>query len=443
MSRPLQVLVAEDDPTYSMGVSAALKNRGHEVTVRATVEEARAALLESEWDTFLLDLKLGEADGTDLLAEVPEMDDLLQTVIVTSFANTESAIRALRLGAFDNLSKPGSFEEVVTRVENAGEKTRLARENRDLRYQAQRQIAQEIVTRSPEMEAILATIERVAPARTPVLIEGESGVGKELVAQHLHRTSPRAAQTFVDLNCAAVAATLIESELFGHEKGAFTGAGVQKPGLVEVADGGTLFLDEVTEMPLDAQAKLLRVLDSGMFYRVGGTRKHRADFRLVAATNRDIRGAVEAGKFRHDLFYRIHGVSVTIPPLRERRKDIPLLIEHFARSLPLRRRFSPKAVEVLARRPWPGNVRELRFAVERIGLLSDHEVIEPADLPADVGTRQPSAEAKPLPAGTLPVPSRENLVRALADARWHRGRAADALGVSARTLHRWMRRLGM
>ena len=209
------------------------------------------------------------------------------------------------------------------------------------------------------MSALLDTIVRVAHARTPVLIEGESGVGKELVAQHLHRASNRAAATFVDLNCAAVAENLFESELFGHEKGAFTGAGNEKPGLVEVADGGTLFLDEIGEMPAETQAKLLRVLDSGSFYRVGATRKRRADFRLVAATNRNLRDVVAAGRFREDLFYRLNGVGVVIPPLRERREDIPLLLEHFARQLPVKRRFAPSAVAALGAYAWPGNVREL------------------------------------------------------------------------------------
>jgi two-component system response regulator AtoC len=451
MQRPFQVLIAEDEPSYSQAVSAALVSRGHEVTVCETAAAARAALRESDWDALLLDLRLGEDDGTEVLAEVQRSDEHLQTVIVTGFANTESAIRALRLGAFDYLTKPGSFDEVVARVENAAQKTRLGRQNRDLRYQVQRQIRSEIVTCSPKMNALLDTIVRVARARTPVLIEGESGVGKELVAQHLHRASHRAAATFVDLNCAAVAESLFESELFGHEKGAFTGAGNEKPGLVEVADGGTLFLDEIGEMPAETQAKLLRVLDSGSFYRVGATRKRRADFRLVAATNRSLRDAVAAGRFRQDLFYRLNGIGVVIPPLRERREDIPLLLEHFARQLPVKRRFAPSAVAALGAYAWPGNVRELGFAVERIGLLTDDEVVEAHHLPAEFQaahhTSVPDPAQPDLQSASNgnggPTPVRDRVVKALEQTRWHRGRAADELGVSARTLHRWMKRFGL
>jgi transcriptional regulator with GAF, ATPase, and Fis domain len=306
------------------------------------------------------------------------------------------------------------------------------------------------------MKKLLRTLEKVAAARTPVLIEGESGVGKELVAQHLHRISPRSGKAFVDLNCAAVPATLLESELFGHERGAFTGAGSEKPGLVEVADGGTLFLDEVGEMAAEIQSKFLRVLDSGTFYRVGATRKRRADFRLVAATNRDLQAEVAAGRFRKDLFYRIHGVRVVIPPLRERPEDVALLVEHFSRSLPTPKRFSPAALQALAAHEWPGNVRELHFAVERAGLLADGELIDLADLPPEVTGRDGARMALPAAAATPSAPGAAAAVddadddepldvarvrQALDAARWRRGRAAEILGVSPRTLYRWMKRL--
>ncbi len=283
---------------------------------------------------LLLDLKLPDADGVDILARVRKEHPDLQTIIVTGFANVQSAIDTMRLGAFDYLTKPPNFEELGMRVEKAGEKTLLERENRRLRFQVQRNLASDILTRSPVLQKVLRTIEMVAGARTPVLIEGESGVGKELVAQHVHRLSPRANKAFVDLNCAAVPSSLLESELFGYERGAFTGAANEKPGLVEVADGGTLFLDEVGEMIPEIQSKFLRVLDSGTFYRVGATRKRRADFRLVCATNRDLKGEVAAGRFRKDLFFRVNGVKVVIPPLRERPEDIPLLVEHFVKQLP-------------------------------------------------------------------------------------------------------------
>ena len=440
-----RVLVAEDEATYARTVGRFLVERGHAVKLCATAKAAEKALAESEWDALLLDLKLPDANGIDVLARVRRDFGELQTIIVTGFANVESAIEAMRLGAFDYLTKPPNFDELAVRVERAAEKTLLERENRRLRFHASRGVGGEILTQSPALRKVLATLAKVAGARTPVLIEGESGVGKELLAQHLHRISPRAAGTFVDLNCAAVPAALLESELFGHEKGAFTGATNEKPGLVEVADGGTLFLDEVGEMPAELQTKLLRVLDGGTFYRVGATRKRRADFRLVAATNRDLRAEVAAGRFRKDLFYRIHGVRVVVPPLRERPEDVPFLVRHFARAQPVPRAFSAEALAALQRHDWPGNVRELQFAVERAGLLAEGDTIGVQDLPPEIvedaaGTRPPAAAKS----AAEPEPIDAGRVRAVLEkTRWRRAEAAKLLGISPRTLHRWMKRLAL
>jgi DNA-binding NtrC family response regulator len=412
---------------------------------------------------LLLDLKLPDADGVEILAQVRKDHPELQTIIVTGFANVQSAIETMRLGAFDYLTKPPNFEELGMRVEKAGEKTFLERENRRLRFQVQRGMASDILTRSTALHKVLRTIEMVAAARTPILIEGESGVGKELLAQHLHRLSPRSGKAFVDLNCAAVPSTLLESELFGHERGAFTGAGNEKPGLVEVADGGTLFLDEVGEMASEIQSKFLRVLDSGTFYRVGATRKRRADFRMVCATNRDLKEEVGAGRFRKDLFYRINGVKVVIPPLRERPEDVPLLVEHFTRGLANQKRFTAAALQALTHYDWPGNVRELHFAVERAGLLSEGESIDVPDLPPEILERSGRAPvSRPAPAlaavgagggggagadgeafddGDGPDPSRVRA--ALEQAKWRREKAAEILGVSPRTLYRWIKKMGL
>jgi transcriptional regulator with GAF, ATPase, and Fis domain len=305
----------------------------------------------------------------------------------------------------------------------------------------------------------------VAAARTPVLIEGESGVGKELLAQHAHRLSPRAAKAFVDLNCAAVPSSLLESELFGYERGAFTGAGNEKPGLVEVADGGTLFLDEVGEMIPEIQSKFLRVLDSGTFYRVGATRKRRADFRLVCATNRDLKNEVSEGRFRKDLFFRVNGVKVVIPPLRERPEDIPLLVDHFSKQLPSQKRFTPQALAALSEYDWPGNVRELHFAVERAGLLAEGEMIDVDDLPPEIVEktgRVPVGVPASAPSSHPPQassssgggdnghgddsdvgPGYARVKAALEKAKWRREKAAEILGVSPRTLYRWIKRLGL
>ena len=451
MNEAYRVLVAEDEATYARTVARFLEGRGHEVRVAGNGKGAVKALSEAEWDVLLLDLKLPDADGVDLLAQVRQDHADVQTIVVTGFANVESAIGVMRLGAFDYVTKPPNFEELAVKVEKAGEKANLERENRRLRYQAQRNLSSEIVTRSPALKKVLDTLGKVAPAKMPVLIEGESGVGKELVAQHLHRISPRATRAFIDLNCAAVPATLLESELFGHERGAFTGAGTEKPGLVEVADGGTLFLDEIGEMSPEIQSKFLRVLDSGTFYRVGATRKRRADFRLIAATNRDLREEVKAGRFRKDLFFRVNGVLVVIPPLRDRPEDIPLLVDYFTRGLANPRPFSPAALKAMAAYEWPGNVRELRFAVERAALLAEEDTIETDDLPPEIlgegRTRGGSAtdgvdddEDDPTEESGL---DRERVIEALEKARWRRGKAAEILGVSPRTLYRWMRRLGL
>jgi DNA-binding NtrC family response regulator len=460
-----RVLVAEDEATFALTVGRYLQKRGHEVKVCPTGKATLRSLATAEWDVLLLDLKLPDAEGVDILGQVKKDHPDLQTIIVTGFANVESAIETMRLGAFDYLTKPPNFDELGVRVEKAGEKTVLEREHRRLRFQVQRGMASDILTRSAALQKVLRTVEMVAAARTPVLIEGESGVGKELIAQHLHKISPRANKAFVDLNCAAVPSSLLESELFGHERGAFTGAGNEKPGLVEVADGGTLFLDEVGEMAGEIQSKFLRVLDSGTFYRVGATRKRRADFRLVAATNRDLKTEVEEGRFRKDLFYRIHGVRVVIPPLRDRPEDIPLLIEHFSRSVPGKKNFSPAALEAMAAYEWPGNVRELHFAVERASLLSEKDLIDVQDLPPEILERRgistivksiprPQSDSRPAaPSGDshdaegdandLEEADEGRVRRALEEARWRREKAAEILGVSPRTLYRWIKKLGI
>jgi DNA-binding NtrC family response regulator len=457
VSEAYRVLVAEDESVYAMTVARFLQTHDHEVKVCPNGKSTYKALAEAEWDVLLLDLRLPDADGLEILAKTRQDHPELQTIIVTGFANVESAINSMRLGAFDYLTKPPNFDELLARVSKAGSKTVLERENRLLRFQVNRALSSEILTRSAALQGVLRTLEKVAGAKTPVLIEGESGTGKELLAQRLHRLSPRSAKAFVDLNCAAVPSSLLESELFGHERGAFTGAGNEKPGLVEVADGGTLFLDEVGEMAAEIQSKFLRVLDSGTFYRVGATRKRRADFRLVAATNRELRAEVAAGRFRKDLFFRINGVRVVIPPLRERPEDVPLLVEHFARALPAAKSFSAMALEALCGYDWPGNVRELHFAVERAGLLAEGAVIEASDLPPEIlerARRSPASSRVASAAAVAPAPAAPGPLAdgdegfdavqvraALEQAKWRRGKAAQILGVSPRTLYRWMKRL--
>ena len=448
MTASYRVLVAEDEPIFGKTVARFLQDRGHKVKVCDTGEAAVKAIDEAEWDVLLLDLKLPDASGVDVLAEVRGRHPDLQTIILTGHADIESAISTMRLGAFDYLTKPPNFDELGVRVAKAGDKTALERENRRLRFQMQRVLGPEIVTRSAAFEAVLRTIDKVAPARTPILIEGETGVGKELVAQRLHRSSPRSGGAFVDLNCAAVPANLLESELFGHEKGAFTGAQSDKLGLIEVADGGTLFLDEVGEMAREIQSKFLRVLDSGTFYRVGATQKRSADFRLVAATNCNLAEEVESKRFRKDLFYRMNGVRVQIPPLRERPEDVAPLVQRFASQLGGSKSFSESALAALVSHDWPGNVRELQFAVERAWLLTDGDEIEASDLPPEIAAQAGGADV-PAELTRLPSPAgahgldEARIRAALEQARWRRAEAAQLLGVSPRTLYRWLKKLGL
>jgi two-component system nitrogen regulation response regulator NtrX len=445
-----RILVAEDEPTFGMTVARFLKQQGHEAKVCPTGRATFKALEQDEWDALLLDLKLPDAEGVEILEKVRAEHAELQTIIVTGFANVESAIATMRLGAFDYLTKPPNFDELAVRVEKAAEKTVLERENRRLRFQVQRGLGSDIVTRSPALEKILKTLERVAAARTPVLIEGESGVGKELLAQHLHRISPRAGKAFVDLNCAAVPATLLESELFGHERGAFTGAAGEKPGLVEVADGGTLFLDEVGEMAPELQSKFLRVLDTGTFYRVGATRKRRADFRLVAATNRELSQEVAAGRFRKDLFYRVNGVRVVVPPLRERPEDLEPLLEHFVQQFGADNNFRPKsfsaeAVELMRRHAWRGNVRELRNTVERLMIMvseatigAEHlrEVLRPSGSPLFPGGAATLKDFKE-------TSERAFLVQKLRESGWNISATAQAIDTPRSNLYKKLEQYGI
>ena len=444
-----RVLVAEDEQTFGLTVTRFLQKGGHEVRICTTGKSTLKALDSAEWDVLLLDLKLPDADGVDILATVRKEHPELQTIIVTGFANVQSAIDTMRLGAFDYLTKPPNFEELGMRVEKAGEKTLLERENRRLRFQVQRNLSSDILTRSALLQKVVRTIEMVAGARTPVLIEGESGVGKELLAQHVHRLSPRAAKAFVDLNCAAVPSSLLESELFGYERGAFTGAGNEKPGLVEVADGGTLFLDEVGEMIPEIQSKFLRVLDSGTFYRVGATRKRRADFRLVCATNRDLKEEVAEGRFRKDLFFRVNGVKVVIPPLRERPEDIEPLAHYLLAKLSrtLKKRVDGFSAEVLRRfkdYAWPGNIRQLSNVIERALLMEEGTVIQPESVMLPQ-IRQAVEEPKPTPAvlKLTAAQEKEMILQALEENLWIQKDAARSLDISPRALNYRVKKLGI
>ena len=431
----VRMLVVEDDKTLSEVLCDELRARGHMAVAAETVAEGREQLKQSDFEVALVDLMLPDGSGIDILKQIHEDDLPMEAIVLTGYATVSTAIEAMKLGAYDYVTKPARMEEIEVLVQKAAEKSRLRRENVSLRVRLRQQdSAQGLVTDDAAMKDLLATLERVAPADLPVLIQGETGTGKELVARAVHRLSPRAEQAFVAINCGAVAENLLESELFGHEKGAFTGALVRKPGLFEVADRGVLFLDEVGEIAPSVQIKLLRALESKEFFRVGGTRPVRSDVRLVSATNKDLKHATQTGEFREDLYYRLNGVTLRMPPLRERKGDIGLLARHFLDRFAPQKKLSPRALQTLQQYSWPGNVRELLMLIQRACVLTTNETIEAEDLPLDV--RDQNWKSAAVRTGlTLAEMEKEYIETVLQENDGHRGKTARALGIDPKTLY--------
>ena len=446
----IKVLIAEDEANLAQLLDQFLVSRGHTVT---TTHDGRAALdaLKAEaFDVALLDIVMPEMDGLEVLRQLRTEASPPEVIIITGNGTIETAISAIRLGAYDYLSKPYRMAEIDVLVRRAWEKKQLTKENALLHDRlARKDGLPEIITQYAPMRAVLTLVERVAKSDSPVLISGDSGTGKELVARALHRLSGRGGP-LVDINCAAIAESMLESELFGHELGAFPGADSQKLGLFELAAGGTLFMDGISELEPRMQGKLLRALETGSFFRVGGTQKVEVNVRIVTASNRDLTRAVNEGTFRGDLLYRINTISINLPPLRERAVDIPLLVEyflkHFGGTTPPR--ISPDALEALQHYDWPGNVRELRNVIERAVLLANDGNITARDLP--IG---PAAPARPPAASnggsgdggtqlSLADLERQHIESVLNRVHWHQGRAATMLGISTKTLYRKIREYG-
>jgi DNA-binding NtrC family response regulator len=354
--------------------------------------------------------------------------------VLTGYAEVSTAIEAMKLGAYDYLTKPVRMEEVEALVIRAAEKALLVRENLSLRLRLELQDAPAgIVTDDPAVKSLLVTLDKVARSDLPVLVQGESGTGKELVARAIHQRSDRAAQPFVAFNCAAVPENLLESEVFGYEKGAFTGAMARKPGMFELADRGVLFLDEIGDLSPAVQVKMLRAVELREFFRVGGTRPLRLDVRIVSATNKDLKEAAQDGSFREDLYFRLNGVTLSLPPLRERRGDIALLAAHFLGKAGGRQQLSRAAVKKLEAYPWPGNIRELQMVMRRAAVLATRETLEPEDLPLEAGR---GAWKEAMRGGlTLAELEREYIQKVLDENQGHRGRTAKALGIDAKTLY--------
>ncbi|MEK6280103.1 MAG: sigma-54 dependent transcriptional regulator [Acidobacteriota bacterium] len=453
-----RILIAEDEANLRTVLQKELERLGYRVQVAPDGEAALRKLEESNVDVLLCDINMPRIDGMDVLRRVHERPNPPEVIMLTGQATVETAIEAMKLGAYDYLTKPYIIAELDVRVRQAAEKRRLRVDNLRLREQLARQSGlPNIVSVSVAMKEALRLVERVAPSDASVLITGESGTGKELIAQAIHRLSNRAEGSFIDINCAAFQESLLESELFGYEAGAFSGAKGRKLGLIELADGGTLFLDEVTELPAQLQAKLLRAIETRTFFRVGGVRKVEVNVRIVAATNRNLDSVITDGSFRSDLLYRINGFQITLSPLRERPEDIEPLAAYLLNDIggttpPV---LDPSALEALRSYSWPGNVRQLKNCLERAVILSNNGRITTAELPPEVVRPSIPTPVSALPSQTTPVTDfsanagstptslrdveRQQILSALEQTGWHRGKTAEMLGISPSTLYRRLR----
>lgn len=435
---PDTILIVDDEKNMRFVISRALKSAGHEVREAESGEDALAAIEESTPDLVLLDQRMPRMDGLTALGEIKKLHPELPVVMLTAHGNVEDAVTAMKAGASDYLTKPFDVEELKLAVKKALKLRSLKRQVDYLRGELNREYnTYGIIGDSPGMTKILKTVAQVAPAEATVMVYGESGTGKELIAKAIHEGSQRAEKPFIQLSCAALPETLLESELFGYEKGAFTGAADSRPGRFELADSGSLFLDEIGDISLAVQVKLLRVLETMTFERLGSGKTISVNVRLIGATNRDLPQLIKEGKFREDLYYRLNVIPINLPPLRERRSDIKLLANHFLARYAPDKHLSPESLRLLENYYWPGNVRELINTIERAAILSRNQVIAPDDLPAELkaGTL-PAAGAFELPPEGVDLQSVEKqlIEQALTRTSGNRTKAAALLGISRHTL---------
>jgi DNA-binding NtrC family response regulator len=382
------VLIVDDEDTFRRNTEDFLSARGYETRGVATLADARQALQRGDGDVVLLDVQLPDGYGPNLLYETANMPVRPPIILITAYGDIEMAVDSMKNGAHDFLAKPIQYSQLEKSLERACEIVAMRRELSHLR-ETQKRGGATIIGQSPEFQTVLSYAQKAAAASVSVLITGETGTGKEVLAKFIHQSGPRANKPFIAINCAAIQNTMLESELFGYEAGAFTGADRRKHGLMEVADGGVLFLDEISSMPLDIQAKLLRALEERAFRRVGGTNLIHVDVQVLAASNRDLRAMIQDGAFREDLYYRLKVVDLHLPPLRERKSDIPELVGHFVRTYNARQGanitdVTPRAMQALTAYHWSGNIRELANAIERAILFCDGQMIDLHDLPADI-----------------------------------------------------------
>jgi len=440
----VRVLIVDDEPSVLLETSASLK-RHYEVLTASRAEDAEKMLAELRVDLILTDLRLPGKDGIALLESVKSAYPDIPVVLMSGHGTIEEAVKAIRLGAADFVEKPFGPERLQVTVERALELKALQRENERLRSLAG--AADEMVGKSRALDQIRADVAKVAKTDAKVLVSGESGTGKELVARAIHRQSARSRGPFEKLNCAALPKDLVESELFGYEKGAFTGAAQMKRGRLEAAHQGTLFLDEVGDMSLDTQAKFLRAIETGEIERLGGTRTIAVDARILAATNKDLSSEIQAGRFREDLFYRLNVVPIHIPPLRARREDVPLLVAHFAGHFGAEHARGPRtvtkeAIERLAQYSWPGNIRELKNLIERLLIMTDSGSIGLSDvedaLPANAGDEPPSEIRV-----ARDKAERDTILAMLRECHWNVSETSRRLGMDRGYLHRKIKRYGL
>jgi DNA-binding NtrC family response regulator len=458
--KKISVLVVDDDQLLRKLVTDQLARSGFDSAGAASGEEALAALQAADYDVVLLDIRMGGMSGLDALREIRRLEDAPEVIMLTADTSLGTGLEAMRLGAYDYLTKPATLDEMEAVIRKADEKRRLVRQNANLRAAVRSPQGEEgssaFVFESEQMRAITGMAEQAARLDSTVVITGESGTGKDVLAAYIHARSTRGEQPMIRVNCGALPEQLFESEFFGHERGAFTGATVTKRGLIEAADGSTLFLDEIGELAAPMQVKLLHFLEEGRFRRVGSTRDRSADARIIAATNRRLAEDVQQGRFRADLFYRLNVISLHVPPLRERREDIPALVSHFLAVY--RERFnrpsltlSEEAQRRLTAYDWPGNVRELKNTLERAAALSVSDTLEADQIGVGgpgVGATSQTQTSDPQPPAPRPHPptleeiERQHILRVLEESNGNRERAAAVLGISARTLYRKLREYG-
>jgi DNA-binding NtrC family response regulator len=454
--QPANILVADDDAVARDLLVEALKKEGYAVEAFASGEEIIARGRQGQVDLVLTDIRMGAVDGLTVLREFKRMSPDTAVVVLTSFGSLEGAIQAIKQGAYDYLAKPFKKEDITLVVKRSLDHCRLVRENTRIREELKTKDEwSPLVGSSPAMLEVYTLVARVTESKSTVLLQGESGTGKELIARAIHANGPRRDKPFIPVNCGALPDTLLESEMFGYEKGAFTGAVGSKVGLFESANGGTLFLDEIGELGQAVQVKLLRVMQDHEIRRVGGTTSTKIDVRIIAATNRDLEQLVKEGKYRDDLFYRLNVVRITLPPLVERREDIPMLAHHFLEKYApgtahAVRGVLPETMKLLTQYRWPGNVRELENAIERAVSLGHGPFLTPDDLPAQL--RRPEylskETAEAISSGdegclSLEEVEKRHLVRVLKETKGNKVRAAKILGIDRRTLYRMAERFGL